>query len=182
MKTQLLFDTGSDAYIMLNQNPFFDEPEDLAYETGIITANNVQSYPLNKVYANQSISVGGILNDNNLISVVRSFNANGVGIQFIKNYNWIIDFKKKKVYAKKIKDFNSSSFIEKLTSVKYKVMATNGHLIIFHKKDPANKFKVGDEIVSVDGTIVSKANICEFQDLLNANNNWDKFKIETMTK
>lgn len=61
-------------------------------------------------------------------------------------------------------------------------MATNGHLIIFHKKDPANKFKVGDEIVSVDGTIVSKANICEFQDLLNANNNWDKFKIETMTK
>jgi len=182
VKTQLLFDTGSDAYIMLNQNPFFDEPEDLAYETGIITANNVQSYPLNKVYANQSISVGGILNDNNLISVVRSFNANGVGIQFIKNYNWIIDFKKKKVYAKKIKDFNSSSFIEKLTSVKYKVMATNGHLIIFHKKDPANKFKVGDEIVSVDGTIVSKANICEFQDLLNANNNWDKFKIETMTK
>lgn len=182
VKIPLLFDTGNDAFMVLSQNPYIDEQEDIAFETGLITANNVKSFPLNKVYANRSINIGGIHSDENLIRVVESFETNGVGIQFINRYNWIIDFKHKKVYAKKIKDFNSSSFIEKMTSVKYKVMATNGRLIIFHKKDPANKFKVGDEIVSVEGTIVSKENICEFQDLLNANNNWDKFKIETITK
>lgn len=182
VKIRLLFDTGSDAYMVLSQNPFLDEQEDLAFETGMITANNIKSYPLNNVYVNRTINVGGIQCDENLISIIESFKTNGVGIQFINKYNWIIDFKHEKVYAKKIKDFDSSDFIKRMSSAKYKVIAKDGKVIIFHKNDPQNKFNVGDEIISIDGTLVSKENMCEFQELLNSNNDWDKFKIETTTR
>ena len=182
VKFQLLLDSGNDAFMILQQNPFLDEQEDLAFETGIVTANNIKSFPLNMVYANRPINIGGIRSDENLISIVESFKTNGVGIQFINNYNWIIDFKHKKLYAKKIRDFDGSQYISKMNSIKYKVMAANGGVIIFHKNDPTNKHNVGDEIVSVDGIIISEENMCEFQDLLNSNNDWGKFKIETITK
>ncbi len=58
----------------------------------------------------------------------------------------------------------------------------NGNLVIGYKKDPINRFNVGDTINVVNGTEVSKENMCEFQELLNANNNWGKFKIETIIR
>lgn len=161
VKISLLFDTGNNDYIILSKNPFSKEQEDIAYETGMMTANQTKSYPLNKVYINRPINIGGIKSDKNRISVIESFKTNGVGIQFINKYNWIIDFKKKKLYAKKIKDFEMSEYLEKMSAIKYKVLEMNGSLIIFHKNDPQNKFNVGDEIVSVDDIIISKDNICE---------------------
>jgi len=177
-KIELLFDTGNSGYVLLSESHFNTEADEII-ESISLTANNTLRFPTQELYFNKSIDIGGINDSHNYITVIDDFKSNGVGLQFINQYNWIIDFKNKKLYAKKIKDYPGSNLKKLINHVKYISIEFNNELIIAHKQDPSNRFQIGAIIISVNNIKVTKENICEIQDMLNKEKDWSIFKIET---
>ncbi|KUJ49689.1 hypothetical protein [Chryseobacterium sp. JAH] len=97
-----------------------------------------------------------------------------VGIMFIKKFNWILDFKNKKAYYKKI-DENQ---IIKSFQNDYAVRNINNNLIISAKNIKKTEFDIGDAIVSVDHKKINTTNLCQMQQLLNQEKNWDQRQVQ----
>jgi len=177
-KINLVFDTGNNGYVILSDNPFEERP-DVTFESVAFTANNTISFPKHEIYSNKLINVGNLTNSKNFITVIKDYNYAGVGLQFINQYNWIIDFENKKLYAKKVKKYESIEVLKLKNYLNYLSKEINGELIIVFKSDKTNRFQIGAIIKSVDNNIVSEDNICEIQDMLNKEKDWSTFKIET---
>ncbi len=127
------------------------------------------------IYADMPIKIGNtLINSNmNFSSTVKSQN---IGIGFIKGFDWIIDYKNKKLFYKKNKNK-----IE--TEIKYKnhlySCAVNEKLLVALKNSNTNSdFNIEDEIIAVNSKKVTSGNICEMQDLLNRTINWDTLNLE----
>jgi len=177
-KTKLLFDTGFDGFLAINKNPFNDDPP-IEIVTLLLTVNNNLSVTKQKIYFNKRINVGGIAFDKTML-FVGSYIDNGlIGLSFINHFNWIIDFQNKKLYLKKIKEFEVDESLKKIEGLTYKAMEFNNELLIASKKTSEKKYNVGDKILSVNDERITKANICEMQELLNNSSNWDDLKINT---
>jgi hypothetical protein len=62
--------------------------------------------------------------------------------------------------------------------IRYKLIVDDGKLKILSRLIDGNeKFKVGDQIVSVNGEIITEENICYYYDLLTEYNDWSGFEI-----
>lgn len=111
------------------------------------------------------------------ITASQSIKAQNVGMGFIKGFNWIIDAKNKKLYAKKntIEIDTKSNY-----SKKYFIVAENHKLKIMAKNALETKFNVGDEITVINNTKVTPENICEMQELLRNTEDWNSLKIEVI--
>ena len=60
----------------------------------------------------------------------------------------------------------------------YKVSSSDGTLKILTRRIDGNeKFKVGDQIVSVNGEKINEENICHYYDLLKEAEDWSGFEI-----
>jgi predicted aspartyl protease len=108
-------------------------------------------------------------NDNAIFLISKSLKRNLLGVGFMKNYNWILDYKKGKIYAKK----NNST--DKLI-YKSKSFSKLNKLIINY----SDILKPGDQIISVNNQKVTPENICEMQTLLNNTQNWETLKLEVI--
>ena len=105
---------------------------------------------------------------------------NNVGMDFIKNYNWIIDYKNKKVYYQK----NKQEY-EKMKALDYRYLfyVKENKILIASKLKAELKYNIGDEVTSVNGMEVNDENICELHKLLMDNNkNLDNVKLEVNKK
>ncbi len=105
------------------------------------------------------------------VSYITKYNL--IGMQFIKQFNWIIDYKNKTVFIKPI-NYKEQ---KKNYSKTIKVIAFNNYLIIGLKSKNINKYHLGDTIVSVNNNKITKQNICFFENLLNNEKDWNKFDI-----
>jgi predicted aspartyl protease len=93
---------------------------------------------------------------------------NIVGMEFIKKFNWIIDFKNKKIYVQKNKDYNSNfGFNKKIYNKDIIFGIINNKITIISKNIKDKKYKVGDYIISVEGMKITDKNICSNLDKLN---------------
>lgn len=179
-KYLFLFDTGADMSILINKAnnefPVLEEVEML-----VSTINNNRNFKSTKTifYELDYINVGGVKVENPLISCVPTMNKNLVGYNFIKNYNWIIDFKNKKLYAKKISSSELKPDKINFENFNYKVVGVEDKLIIVSKKVTEKKHSLGDEIISVNNEKITPENICDMQKKLNETNDWETLKIET---
>ncbi|MGB6092469.1 MAG: hypothetical protein WBF83_01770 [Moheibacter sp.] len=108
------------------------------------------------------------------ILFVESINSSNLGLGFIKNFNWLIDYKNEKVYAQLI----SNSFSNKLQEKPYKVLATEGELRFVKRKTDETEYGLNDVVLSVNSVKITPENICRFQKMLNESNNWDNLQIE----
>ena len=92
------------------------------------------------------------------------FSGNIVGIQFIKNFDWIIDFKHKQVY---FKPNNIEHDLQNIYSLMYKLDYTldvkDDRLYINQVNEKFTKYKLGTIIKSVNGIEVTSENICELK-------------------
>ncbi|SCY55810.1 pepsin/retropepsin-like aspartic protease family protein [Flavobacterium caeni] len=97
-----------------------------------------------------------------------------VGIQFLKGFDWIIDYSNNKVYAKrnhlKIEDL----FLQR---VQYQVTAKD-KLLVTLKERKQTRYNLGDEIVSVNGQKVTPENNCEWQAFLNKTEDWSAIDLQ----
>jgi hypothetical protein len=170
------FDTGNNDAIVVNStsvnlNNFIPTEE----REGIIffTAKEFDNYSELKIYKDFEIKTSSHTVKSN-IHISSSITTPNVGMRFIQQFNWILDFKNKKIYAQKRANLIQS---EK-SQPDYLVYPKENKLVIFHKNKNANKYKLGDEIISVNDVQVKSDNICEIQNLLNQTTEWNDLKIQ----
>ncbi len=106
---------------------------------------------------------------------------NNVGLQYIKRFDWIIDHRYNPsteeeshfVYARP-----HVSDMMKMPKARYGISTSDGTLKILNRRIDGNeKFKVGDQIVSVNGERITEENICHYYDLLKEAKDWSGFEI-----
>ena len=96
-----------------------------------------------------------------------------LGIRFMRGFDWLFDFKNKKIYAKR----NALQIPDNFTNL-YPYQAEAGDkLRISLKSVKAKPFKLGDEILAVNGQKVTAENRCALQKLLNSTPNWDQLEL-----
>jgi len=106
--------------------------------------------------------------------VIKSNNyikRNLLGVGFMKNYNWIIDYKKGKVFYEKI---NNSE----IKIYKNRTIIKNNNLIFYQTDNQSNIMDLGKTIISVNNQEINSKNICSFKNQLNTNNEWDNLQIK----
>ncbi len=113
------------------------------------------------------------------VNVSTSIKAQNVGIDFIKAFDWLIDYNNNKVYVKRNQNTISSTFNRKIM---YYAKVINEKLEIVVKEKSQIEFKLGDQIISVNGQKVTKENQCEMQDLLNKTEDWSSLQIEVLAQ
>ncbi len=111
------------------------------------------------------------------ISTSTSIKAQNIGIEFIKGFDWIIDYNNNKVYIKRNQNKIYNQFSRKIS---YYSKSIKNNLLITTKEKSQTKFNLNDRIVSVNNQKVTPENICEMQDLLNKTEDWDTLKLEVV--
>ena len=178
-KEKFLFDSGADASILVKKTP--EKAISVAkIQTLISTFSKSAFFETASMHFFQKdkINVGGITIEKPLITNISTINRNILGFNFIKNYNWIIDFKNEKLYTKKIKDFDFQSLKESLEKSQLKAVSFDDKLLIGYKNILVVKYNIGDEITSINNQKVTSENICAMQDLLNKTEDWSTLKLE----
>ncbi len=101
---------------------------------------------------------------------------NNIGLDFIKYFNWIVDYKNKKVFFKR----NNIPMIVQniIPDYNYLCMIVDNQLKIITKLKSETKYNVDDQIIAVKGKKVTPENICEMQNLLNSNTDWNTLEID----
>jgi predicted aspartyl protease len=100
-----------------------------------------------------------------------------LGIQFIKGFDWIIDYNHNKVYAKRNHLKIDDTFNRK---VSYYAKADQKLTIVIKERNQT-KYNLGDEIISVNGQKATAQNNCELQTLLNQTEDWDTLNLEVVS-
>lgn len=119
------------------------------------------------------------IDDFNLTSkilVSKTIKNQNVGIQFIKAFDWIIDYKNNEVLIRKNKNIVESE--NNKNAFQFMTSAEKERLIVTAKQKNLTKFKINDEIISVNNIAINPENICEMQNLLNSTTNWEDLKID----
>ena len=112
------------------------------------------------------------------LNVSTSIKAQNIGIDFIKAFDWLIDYNNNKIYVKRNQNSIESVFTRK---VMYYAKVKAEKLEIVVKEKSQTKFNLGDEIVSVNGQKVTKENQCELQDILNKTEDWNSLQLEVLS-
>lgn len=173
------FDTGYSGFLMLDYANHKElnldsslKLEGVMYQT--IVGETVEG--VNIFSTNNTIDFEGI----ELLSVVESSSTikdrYNMGLKFIKNFNWLIDYSKKEAYIKLI---DEKGVNQDLPKVSYKAHINDKDELYILSRNVNNKeFKVGSIIQSVDGQQVNSNTICEILKTLNATEDWNTLDIE----
>ena len=112
------------------------------------------------------------------VSYVKKMPFNKMGLKAISQYDWIFDWDKGgglKVYARP----HEAEEKAPVDMFRYKLNTADGTLKILTRLIDGNeKFKVGDQIISVNGEKITEENICYYYDLLTENKDWSGFEIQ----
>lgn len=100
-----------------------------------------------------------------------------LSFKFIKKFNWIIDRKNNLIYCKPINNntLNSKYVVPKNSN---SVGIINNKLLVNFSLNNQTQYVSGDEIISINGTVVTSENICKMTELLNKTPDWNTLKIE----
>lgn len=103
------------------------------------------------------------------VRMSKSINQNLIGMEFIKRFNVIIDYKNKNIYLQTNRNYSPdiSSFfkvkgLSASTNLKHELIIQA--MVVGSIAEVAG-LKIGDEIISVNGLRVDSANICEIDNL-----------------
>lgn len=174
---KFLFDTGNTGDIIMNENSFKKSGIKSTKIIEGITSITASGFNHSKGYFGENVSVKFM--DTTLKTRISSIIGidNNLGMGFIKNFNWIIDSKERKIYAKPINNFNLLNKYDDLP--KHKALSIEGKLIVSTKTlSEKTIYNLNDQIISVSGVKITSENICEMQKLLNETKDWDALQIE----
>ena len=107
---------------------------------------------------------------------VKSVSSNNMGLKAIARYDWIIAGwgENPKVYVRP----HVSDEVKPLKTPTYRLTVSDGKLKIMTRRIDGNEvFKIGDQIVSVNGEKITEENICYYFELLNKAQEWSEFEI-----
>lgn len=176
---ECIFDTGNGAAAFLLQDEErIDSPreEDYIFEGSYGQAVGGYTDKQTFVWANQErLSLAGADKKTEVL-YVKSVSSNNMGLRAISKYDWIISTRggNLKMYARP----HSTDVVKPFEAPAYRVSTADGTLKILTRLINGNeKFKVGDQIISVNGEKITEENICHYYDLLTENKDWSGFEI-----
>ena len=172
-----VFDTGFNGALVMPYNEnlnFLNDPHISAEGFEAKTVEGITS-GFTEYYEEKPVLIG-TQQYSTLIMMSHSLKVKNIGMSFIKGFNWLIDFKNNKIYFKR----NGTEQHAKLTkAVKYIATIVNDKIIIAVRNINFKEYKIGDEIVSVNGQIVKNENKCALLKVLNESGDWKDLKIVT---
>lgn len=176
---ECIFDTGNGAAAFLLQDEQrVDSPgeKDYVFEGSFGQAIGGHTDKQTFVYAShENLSLAGVDKDTEVL-YVKSLAHNNMGLKAISKYDWIISTRggNLKMYARP----HSTDVVKPFEAPAYRVSTADGTLKILNRLIDGNeKYKVGDQIISVNGEKITEENICHYYDLLTENKDWSGFEI-----
>lgn len=176
-KEKFLFDTGATDATLYMKTPNKGIKSDFVFESMIFTASGIKNSIMNAVI-NNNISLENLSGLKSDIIYLNDLPNNLMGLSFIKNFNWIIDKKRSKMYFKPISGRQFSSEIMARKSILVTAYQNKLNVVFLNKLKNKTKFKIGDEIISINNQTITPKNLCEMQNLLNTAENWDQLNIQ----
>ena len=176
---ECMFDTGNAAAgILLQDEQRIETPRENDYVFEGSYGMSISGATKKQYFVVASAENLSMADDDKEIDVmyVKSIPSNNMGLRAIMKYDWIIAGwgDNPKVYVRphvtdEVKPFEAPS---------YRVSVMDGTLKILTRLIDGNeKFKVGDQIASVNGEKITEENICHYYDLLTENKDWSGFEI-----
>ena len=176
---ECIFDTGNGAAAFLLQDEQrVDSPgeKDYVFEGSFGQAIGGHTDKQTFVYAShENLSLAGVDKDTEVL-YVKSLAHNNMGLKAISKYDWIISSRggKLRMYARP----HTTDVVKPFEASAYRVSTADGTLKILNRLIDGNeKYKVGDQIISVNGEKITEENICHYYDLLTENKDWSGFEI-----
>ena len=176
---ECIFDTGNgNAGFLLKNEQRIENPQmnDCVYEGsyGISIGGQVSKQRFVRT-PQETFSFGSV--DKKVdVTYVKDLPFNNMGLRAISQYDWIISAcgDTPKVYVRP----HATDEVETFDFGRYKFLASDGKLkIITRLLDGNERFKVGDQIISVNGEKITEENICYYYDLLTEDKDWSGFEI-----
>jgi hypothetical protein len=124
----------------------------------------------------ETFSIGGIEKETE-VTFVKKLPFNNMGLKAISQYDWIISAKHNGpvVYVRP----HVTDEMPPFDAFRYKFLVTDGKLkIITRPLDGKETYKVGDEIVSVNGEAITEENVCYYYDLLTESDDWSGIDVK----
>lgn len=177
---ECIFDTGNGAAsFLLQEEQRVDAPKegDFVYEGSYGQA--VGGYTASQHFVRapkERLSLAGGDKETDVI-YVKSIETNNMGLKAIARYDWIIAGwgQNPKVYVRP----HVIDEVKPLKMPAYRLSVSDGKLKIMTRRIDGNeRFKVGDQIVSVNGETITEENICHYFELLNKAQEWTEFEIQ----
>ena len=177
---ECIFDTGNgNTGFLLKDEQRVKNPQvnDYVYEGSYGNAIGGQTNKQRFVRALQeTFSFGGVEKETG-IAYVKDLPFNNMGLKAISQYDWIISASNDgpRVYVRP----HATDEVKPSVITRYKLIVDNGKLKISARLvDGKEIFKVGDQIVSVNGEKITEENICYYYDLLTENKDWSEFDVQ----
>lgn len=171
------FDTGYSGQLILPSDSKIDwdiynkmELEGSLFVSATSITSGLETYfeKVPVVMAGQKLSVKPVVSE--------TVKSHLLGIQFIKGFDWIIDYNHNKVYAKRNHLKIDNTFNRK---VSYYAKADQ-KLTVMVKDKKQTRYHLGDEIISVNGQKATPENNCDLQNLLNQTEDWSTLNLEVV--
>lgn len=176
---ECIFDTGNGAAAFLLQDEQrVDSPgeKDYVFEGSFGQAIGGHTDKQTFVLTHQERLSLASVDKETEVMYVKSLAHNNMGLKAISKYDWIISSRggKLRMYARP----HTTDVVKPFEASAYRVSTADGTLKILTRLVNGNeKFKVGDQIISVNGEIITEENICHYYDLLTENKDWSGFEI-----
>ena len=176
---ECIFDTGNGAAAFLLQdeqrvgNPL---ENDYVFEGSFGQAIGGHTDKQTFVLADQERLSLASVDKETEVMYVKSLAHNNMGLKAISKYDWIISSRggKLRMYARP----HTTDVVKPFEASAYRVSTADGTLKILTRLVNGNeKFKVGDQIISVNGEKITEENICHYYDLLTENKDWSGLDI-----
>lgn len=172
---KVLLDTGNTGSLLAGlDSDSFNTESSIKVEGITLKSSSGNFNPETFVFPDQIIEIGG---DSIPIQAVVNSSYSGVnaGIQIVKLFNWVIDFKNKKVYLKR-----NSLVNQQLPYPEYAVHVVDGKIKVASRISGKTEYNVGETIVSVNGEEVNEDNLCQIYYRLLAIQDWKTLEIKTI--
>lgn len=172
-KQKFLFDTGCSSTILTTKNNSnLNNSTSIDFEGAVV-----------RLFTDYNNSKSSFYNDSvyfsnfelySTINSIENFNTNIIGIQPIKNFDWIIDYRNKRVFCKPNSlNLNLVNEYDVVKGIRYLAEIIENKIIVIAINKNNQKIKVGDEIISIDGVKVTSENICDLLNKIYKNPNVD---------
>lgn len=174
-KGDYLVDTGnSGSALITNNNQLINKENSEIFEGTVFSQANGKIESNNYTYIN-TINDFPLLEKTKInIIYFEKYKGNNLGLEFIKRFNWIIDFKNSKAYIKVIDSKDSEKH---LLPFSYLCNIEDDKLKICTKNISDSTYNLGDEIISIGNELISLNNICEKMNLLNKTEDWKQLNL-----
>lgn len=172
-------DTGYSGGIVMpyHEQLGFTNADKVEYFGSLFQTISSFTFGSEEVYQKMPIAFGGQV-INTKLNVSKTIKAQNIGIDFIKAFDWLIDYNNNKVYVKRNQNKIESTFNR---PVSYYVKVQDEKLVVAVKEKSQTRYQLGDQITAVNGHKVLPENICQLMDLLNKTEDWNTLSLDVIS-